>query len=218
MSLLKEKDQQAVREKFAKELKNPVKLRFFYSEEDTSEETTITGELLEEIRGLSDGKISVETIKELDGEKAHTYRIDKTPAIVVSSNGDERDNIRFFGLPAGHEFASLLHTLITVSNDYHVELPDTLVEKVRAIDKPVKIQVFVTTSCPHCPPAVVTAHYFAMLNPMITSEMVEANQFEDLSRQYGVQSVPMTIINDGKQTFIGSRNPEEFFKAIEEAI
>jgi len=53
---------------------------------------------------------------------------------------------------------------------------------------------------------------------MITSEMIEANQFDDLSRRYGVQSVPMTVINDGKQTFIGSRNPEEFFKAIEKAL
>ena len=218
MPLLKEKDQQAVREKFAKELKNPVKIGYFFSEEDESEETKITGELLEEIRYLSDGKISLETTKEIDGEKANRNRIDKTPAIVISSDGDERHNIRFFGLPAGHEFATLMHTLLMVSNDYHVELEDSLVQKVRAIDKPVKIQVFVTTSCPHCPPAVVTAHYFAMLNPMITSEMIEANQFEDLSRQYRVQSVPMVVINDGKQTFIGSRNPEEYFKAVEEAL
>ena len=46
------------------------------------------------------------------------------------------------------------------------------------MSKPVHIQVFVTLTCPYCPMAVQLAHEMAMESPLITSDMVEATEFE----------------------------------------
>jgi glutaredoxin-like protein len=214
MSLLREKDQNAVKDKFSKELINPVLIKYFYSEEDKSDGTRITKELLEEVTKLADGKLILEM--EASETVAIENGIDKTPAILIKDSTNDQSNIRFFGLPAGHEFASFLHTVISVSRNYSTDLSRELIDKIKKINKPVKIQVFVTTSCPHCPPAVIASHYFAMINPLIVSEMIEANQFNELSMKYGVQSVPMVIINDGARSFVGSRSPEDLFELISE--
>jgi glutaredoxin-like protein len=216
MSLLKEKDQNAVRDKFTNELINPVLIKYFYSEEDKSEGTRLTKELLEEVTKLADGKLTLEM--EASETAVIENGIDKTPAILIMDSANERSNIRFFGLPAGHEFASFLHTVISVSRNYSTDLSQELIVKIKKINKPVKIQVFVTTGCPHCPSAVIASHNFAMINPLIVSEMIEANQFIELSKKFGVQSVPMVIINDGARSFVGSRSPEDLFEMIYETV
>ena len=46
-----------------------------------------------------------------------------------------------------------------------------------------------------------TAHRFAMANPNIVADMVEVTEFPQLAVKYGVQGVPMTVINEtGKVT------------------
>ncbi len=42
--------------------------------------------------------------------------------------------------------------------------------------------------------------------------MIEANEFENLSNQFGVSSVPHTAINDGTISMIGS-GPEDMLVA-----
>ena len=36
----------------------------------------------------------------------------------------------------------------------------------------------------------------AMLNPLILADVIEANEFQELSERYGVRTVPKTIINN----------------------
>ena len=36
----------------------------------------------------------------------------------------------------------------------------------------------------------------AMENPLIVADVIEANEFQELSERYRVQSVPKTVIND----------------------
>jgi thioredoxin-related protein len=52
---------------------------------------------------------------------------------------------------------------------------------------------------------VLLAHKFAMENPeMVLAEGVEAMEFQDLSEQYNISSVPDTVINDGAGRVIGA--------------
>ncbi|MFW5856013.1 MAG: thioredoxin family protein, partial [Bacillota bacterium] len=77
------------------------------------------------------------------------------------------------------------------------DLPDDALEQIKEIDEDVRLQVFITPTCPYCPRAVRVAHQMAMVNSRISGEMVEAIEFPDLSDKYNVSGVPKTVINDG---------------------
>lgn len=96
-----------------------------------------------------------------------------------------------------------------------IPYPASIVERIKKIDKPVNIKVFVTLSCPHCPEAVTNAHRLAMLNKNVTGEMIEAQTFYELSQQYNVSGVPKIVIND-KYELIGNQPVEQFLKVIED--
>jgi len=191
MTLLKDEVQNEVRERF-KKLTGQVRLVNFtqkiechYCEE--------TRRLTEEIASLSP-KISSEVYNfALDREKSQQYTIDKIPAIVVEG---ERDyGIRFFGIPGGYEFNSLISAIYDVSRkatDLSLESKD----KIGKIDRPIHIQVFVTLTCPYCPSAVTMAHKLALESEHITSDMVESAEFPHLVNKYGVMGVPKVLINE----------------------
>ncbi len=50
----------------------------------------------------------------------------------------------------------------------------------------------------------------------VTADVIEANEFPDLSRRYGVSGVPKVIIND-KVEFTGAVPEEQFVAAIQQA-
>ncbi len=206
-----------LRELFA-DLKQPVSALLFTSQEECvyCEQTR---QLLEEVTALDDKmELRVLDIDE-NGDLARQYRVDKTPALaLLARDGEELIDygIRFYGIPSGHEFTSLIHDLLLVS-----KRESGLDEKTRAflagLDKPVHLQVFVTPTCPYCPSAVVLAHRMALESPFVTADMVEAMEFSELSERYGVSGVPHTIINDGAGELIGA-NPEEALVAEIELV
>ena len=51
----------------------------------------------------------------------------------------------------------------------------------------------------------------------VTAEVIEANEFPELSRRYGVSGVPKTIIND-RVEFVGAVPEEQFVAAIKKAV
>jgi hypothetical protein len=57
----------------------------------------------------------------------------------------------------------------------------------------------------------------AMENPLIVADVIEANEFEDLSVRYGVRSVPKTVINDRVQ-FVGALPEAKAVEALMQAI
>jgi glutaredoxin-like protein len=164
-----------------------------------------TRTLLEELVETSD-KLKLEVYNfVIDKDKAELYGIDKIPAIVILE-GDKDFGIRYYGIPSGYEFASLLEDIKMVGTG-EVDLSDDIIERVKAIDKDVHLQVYVTPTCPYCPRAVIAAHKFAYLNPKIKSDMVEATEFPHLARKYNVMGVPRTIINEND--FIEGAVPED---------
>ncbi len=127
MGLLKDSDREQLREEF-RQLANPVKLAFF-TQALECDYCPLTQQVLEEVAGLSD-KIRLETYNySIDKEQVANFKIARVPAIAVlrvetktNGNGEateetrDRDyGIRFYGVPAGFEFASLLGDIYDVS-------------------------------------------------------------------------------------------------------
>jgi predicted DsbA family dithiol-disulfide isomerase len=53
--------------------------------------------------------------------------------------------------------------------------------------------------------------------PNVTADVIEANEFPELSQRYGVSGVPKTIIND-KVAFVGAYPEPNFVEFIQQAF
>ena len=62
------------------------------------------------------------------------------------------------------------------------------------------------------------AYQIALENPLITAEMISANEFYDLSIRYNVSGVPQTTINDGRSVLIGAALEDDLIQEIGRAI
>lgn len=152
-----------------------------------------THQLLEELSGLNPLlKLEVHQF-ESDREAVDEFGVDKIPAIVVM--GEKDYGIRFYGIPAGYEFSSLLSAILMVSTGI-VKLGDDTRAFLKSLAKPVHLQVFVTPTCPYCPQAVILAHQMAYASDKVIADMVEVSEFPHLAQKYNVQGVPRTTINE----------------------
>jgi hypothetical protein len=61
------------------------------------------------------------------------------------------------------------------------------------------------------------AHQMAMVSENITSDVIEANEFPDLSRKYAVQAVPKIVIND-RVEFTGAFPEPRFLAEVLRAL
>ncbi len=202
MSILSEKDATTVRERLSK-LDGPVTIVLF-TQEFECDYCSHTRELVEQLASLSGGKVSVQ-VHDLVRDKAlaDSMGIDKIPALAILGPGNTDHGIRFFGVPAGYEFASLLETLAMVAKG-DSGLAPAVRQKIAAIGAPLSLQVFVTPTCPYCPRAVLTAFRFAMESKQVRASMVEATEFPHLANRYNVGGVPHTVIGESAQPMVGA--------------
>ena len=212
MALLSEEDTAYLKKDFSEKLKENVKIIFFKSE-DACMYCSETREILTELSSLSDKISLTEYDFDKDKDAVKTYAVKRTPAIIIA--GEDKDyGIRFYGMPAGHEFTTIITAIKNVSNKT-ANLSENTLAKLKEIIKPFNIQVFITPTWPHCPPAAVLAYGFAMVNDYITAEVIEVQEFINLSEKYEVSSVPKTVMNDNGEVL--GAVPESVFlsKAME---
>jgi len=194
------------------QMKDEVTVALFTSTEDC-ESCEDTKNFMEEVSGVSD-KVQLKTYDiKADQEVAETLNISLTPSIVLLDKNGKNNGIKFNGIPAGHEINSFITGLIEVSGAGE-ELPETFLERLGKIDKPVHIKVFVTLGCPHCPGAVSKAHKLALESEFITAEMIESQTFFSEADKYDVSGVPKIIINEDHD-LVGNQPIESFMDIIE---
>ncbi len=217
MDLLTQEIRDVTRKKLGAEMVNKVTLLYFTQEPRLlivpggvpGQECLYcreTRQLLEEVKSLSD-KIELQVLDFVaDKDKAAAHGVDKIPATVVIGETDH--GIRFFGIPSGYEYTSLVQAIIDVSRG-STELSPKTKESLKSVAKDVRIQVFVTPTCPYCTVAVRLGHQMALESPRVSCDMIEATEFPHLVQKYGVFGVPKTIINDA--ITVDGAVPEEVF-------
>lgn len=102
--------------------------------------------------------------------------------------------IVFSGIPGGHEFSSLVLAILQASGT-PLKLDQQLSQMVAQVSEPLRFEVFVSLSCHNCPDVVQTLNQFALLNPQISSEMIDGGLFQDVIEQRGIQGVPSVYLN-----------------------
>jgi glutaredoxin-like protein len=221
MALLDDNTREQVKDLLSK-MEDNVKFILFKGDNEYSD---VTGDLLTELTEV-ESKIEVEILN-ISDPKADSYNIEKdlTPAIVLLDKDDNDNGIRFYGIPSGHEFSTLLQDIISVSTGNNVDFSEETQNKIKSIDKKMRIRVFITPTCPYCPKAVISGHQSALINDNIIGEMIEANEFGPLSAEHGVSSVPHTVIetfngNEWEKTgeFIGAYPEQQFIDELMKTV
>jgi glutaredoxin-like protein len=169
--------------------------------------------LLREIAELGDITV-IERPLAGDAEAAEAG-IHLAPTIVFRRKGEERNNVRFVGMPSGYEFTTLLETLRILGSD---AADSVSVEGLDELEESVTLQTFVTPTCPHCPRSVLTTFKLALANPLVVAEGVEASEFPILSQQHRIQSVPDTVITGQGEARILGAQPEPAFVAALQSV
>ncbi len=148
MPLISEKDQQTLRDLFAERLQHDVTITYFTQHDSVlivpGHECAYcreTREILDELAGLSD-KLHLE-VKDYvrDEAEARELGVTRIPAFVFS--GQNKGHVRYFGIPAGYEFSSVVEDLLDVSTGAP-ELQDSTRQALDGLKQDLHIQVFVT--------------------------------------------------------------------------
>jgi len=139
MAFIQESDKAVIKEKLS-EMRSAVTLRYF-TQELECEFCRETHDLLQELSAL-DNKIKLEVFDfKKNADEASKYKIDKIPATMVVNSSDV--GIRFYGIPAGYEFSSLLEAIVMVSEG-ESGLSQESKRFLKELKSPVHLQVFVT--------------------------------------------------------------------------
>lgn len=135
-----------VREMFSG-LSNPVAILFFGSSQpERCQYCSETAQLLQEVSELSEQITFAAYDIDTDAALAKQYKVDDVPGFVlVGRDGAESIDygIRGKGIPAGHEFASLVNSIVLVSKRDSNLSAETR-QFLKDLKEPVHLQVFVT--------------------------------------------------------------------------
>jgi len=209
MGLIPDQHKGHLKEEFEKQLVGDVRLTVFTQETECMF-CREARELVQEVAAISN-KLKVDVFDFVkDAGKAEEYGVDKVPSIIVT--GRKLYGIRFYGVPAGYEFKPLVDDIVNASRGT-TSLSEATKERLKSIDRPVHIQVFVTPTCPYCPTATGLAHQFAIESDFIKSDMVEVTEFPHLAQKYAVMSVPKIVINETVQ-FVGALPEDHFLQYV----
>ncbi|WP_313307229.1 alkyl hydroperoxide reductase subunit F [Stutzerimonas balearica] len=138
--------------------------------------------LLNDINGLSD-KITLNTA----GNDA------RRPSFALVRHDREID-LRFAGLPMGHEFTSLVLALLQVGG-HPSKLAPELIEQIQALEGEYRFETYFSLSCQNCPDVVQALNLMAVLNPNIHHVAIDGALFQEEVEARQIMSVPSLYLN-----------------------
>jgi glutaredoxin-like protein len=186
----------------------------FFEQSIGCESCAPTRQLLDQLADMS-RHVTVESLNLiLDKDRAAEYGADRVPAIIVSAPGRER--IRFYGAPLGLELMPLVEAIrMTAAGESGLTAESKA--EVAHLAAPASVRVFYTPTCVYCPQMVMLANRFATESARITATAVDASEYPDLVRKYGVNGVPKTVVND-KVEILGVASETELVRALLKAV
>jgi len=146
----------------------------------------------EELKAFLAGIASVSDKIEL--HERDTQGLLRSPVSFYLEAGGEDTGIRFSGIPSGHEFNSLVLAILQASGT-PLKLDDGLQAMIANVQEDLRFEVFISLSCHNCPDVVQALNQFALLNPRISSEMIDGGVYPELIAQRDIQGVPCVYLN-----------------------
>lgn len=212
MALLSAADAEQVKKLF-ETLKKDVHIRM-YTQKLNCEGCADTEAILSELGSLSD-RLKIETLNALtEPDRKESDGVEMVPAVIVSDGTHTR--ARLYGTPSGYEFTTLLTAIVDAGSEAQ-NLEQGTQDFLEGLTRELRLRVFVTPTCPYCPRAAVVALRMAQKSSRVRAEVIEANEYPDLSMKYRVQGVPRTVVNE--RFFAEGALPEQaLVKALGKAL
>ena len=157
--------------------------------------------LLQDIVSLTD-KITLKT----DGTDA------RKPSFALNRVG-EPARIRFAAIPMGHEFTSLVLALLQVGG-HPPKIEAELIEQIQSLDADFAFETYMSLTCHNCPDVVQALNLMAVLNPRITSVVIDGGLYQKEVEDRQVLAVPMVFLN-GSHFGQGRMDVEEIVKKLD---
>ena len=149
---------------------------------DDSASSTELRALLRQIAGLSRHI----TLRE-DGSDA------RKPSFAIRRSGTEM-KLRFAAIPLGHEFTSLVLALLWVGG-HPPKVEQAVIDQVRALAGEHAFEVYMSLSCHNCPDVVQAMSLMAVLNPRVSTVVIDGALYQDEVNARKVMAVPMVYRN-----------------------
>jgi alkyl hydroperoxide reductase subunit F len=150
---------------------------------DDSEKSREMTELLEDIRSVSN-LVKIET-QAGDAQLKPSFALRRPGAPA---------QVRFAGVPMGHEFTSLVLALLQTGG-YPPKIDDSVVEQIKNLEGDYDFETFVSLTCQSCPDVVQALNAMAALNPKIRHTMIDGAVFQDEVTRREVMAVPAVFLN-----------------------
>jgi alkyl hydroperoxide reductase subunit F len=157
--------------------------------------------LLQDIVSLSD-KITLKT----DGTDA------RKPSFSLNRIG-EAPRIRFAAIPMGHEFTSLVLALLQTGG-HPPKIEAELIEQIKNLEGDFRFETYMSLTCHNCPDVVQALNLMAVLNPRITSVVIDGGLYQQEVEDRQILAVPMVFLN-GEHFGQGRMDVEEIVKKID---
>ena len=139
-------------------------------------------------------------------ERARQRNVMRSPTILINP---DTHSIRYTGAPAGEEAGSFILALLMLSTGKTLLSPDSKKRLERLKDQR-DVRVFVSPTCPYCPQQVLYAVSAAVeKRDLVSVEVIEIYENNDLAEKYGAMSVPKTFI--GETLLSSGLQPEDSF-------
>jgi len=158
-------------------------------------------EFLQDIVGLTD-KITLRT----DGTDA------RRPSFTLARPG-EQERIRFAAIPMGHEFTSLVLALLQVGG-HPPKIEQELIEQIKSLEGELRFETYMSLTCHNCPDVVQALNLLAVLNPRITSVVIDGGLYQQEVEERQVLAVPMVYLN-GQHFGQGRMEVDEIVKKLD---
>ena len=123
-------------------IEKPVSLLLFTQAIGGSESGPVAKQVLDEVARLNDKITVVEKNFVLDVDDRTKYGVDKSPAIVVLSDGEDT-RMRMFGAPTGYEFVGLIEAIV-LAGTRQLDLDEETLKLLATVETPTHLQVFST--------------------------------------------------------------------------
>lgn len=135
------------------------------------------------------------------------------PCVKILREDGRETGLAFHGVPGGHEFTSFVLGLYNAAGPGQ-SIDGKDMERIRSIDRQVKMKILVSLSCTMCPELVMAAQKIAAENDLVSAEVYDLNHFGAYKDQYHVMSVPCMVINDETVSF-GKKNISQLLDALD---